>query len=174
MSVRILLKQKIICSQFLVGDSWFGLHPHQLSPQRIFELIICFFNESILLTDQMFFSQESKQVCHYEMEGPGLPPLHNTGSLSASSVAGSSSGQMPESPSVGAPHMHPHLTSGKNLTHWNGHLQKACWIFLISGKALSGGLASFTLMLKVQFSTMGLQRIGSNQQGSQTRLTPVA
>lgn len=115
MSVRILLKQKIICSQFLVGDSWFGLHPYQLSPHRNFELIICFFNESILLTDQMFFSQESKQVCHYEMEGPGLPPLHNTGSLSASSVAGSSSGQMPESPSVGAPHMHPHLTSGKNL-----------------------------------------------------------
>lgn len=63
----------------------------------------------------MFFPQESKQVCHYEMQGPGIPPLHNTGSLSASSVAGSSSGQTPESPSVGAPHMHPHLTSGKNL-----------------------------------------------------------
>lgn len=49
------------------------------------------------------------------MQGPGLPPLHNTGSLSASNVAGSSSGQTPESPSVSAPHMHPHLTSGKNL-----------------------------------------------------------
>lgn len=54
-------------------------------------------------------------MCHYEMQGPGIPPLHNSGSLSGSSVAGSSSGQTPESPSVGSPHMHPHLTSGKNL-----------------------------------------------------------
>ncbi len=49
------------------------------------------------------------------MQGPGIPPLHNSGSLSASSVAGSSSDQTPESPAAGSPHMHPHLTPGKNL-----------------------------------------------------------
>lgn len=54
-------------------------------------------------------------MCHYEMQGPGIPPLHNSGSLSAPSVPGSSSGQTPESPAAGSPHMHPHLTSGKNL-----------------------------------------------------------
>ena len=55
-------------------------------------------------------------MCQYEMQGPGLPPLHSAGSLSSSStVPGSSSGQTPESPGVGSPHMHPHLTSGKNL-----------------------------------------------------------
>lgn len=59
--------------------------------------------------------QESKQVCQYEMQGPGLPPLHSAGTLSSSSVQGSCSGQTPESLGVGSPHMHPHLTSGKNL-----------------------------------------------------------
>lgn len=49
------------------------------------------------------------------MQGPGLPPLHSAGTLSSSSVQGSSSGQAPESPGGGSPHMHPHLTSGKNL-----------------------------------------------------------
>ena len=55
-------------------------------------------------------------MCHYEMHGPGLPPLHSSGSLSSASVSGSFSGQPPESPTPGGcPHLHPHLTSGRNL-----------------------------------------------------------
>ena len=54
-------------------------------------------------------------MCNYEMHGPGIPPLHNSGSITAASVPGPSSGQTPESPGAGSPHMHPHLTSGKNL-----------------------------------------------------------
>lgn len=59
--------------------------------------------------------KESRQVCCYEMQGPGIPPLHNSGSLSIPSATGSSSGHAPESPSQGSPHLHPHMTSGRNL-----------------------------------------------------------
>ena len=61
------------------------------------------------------FLQESKEVCSYEMEGPGIPALHNAGSLSATSTSATSSGQAPESPTQGGLILHPHLTSGRNL-----------------------------------------------------------
>ncbi|XP_067032704.1 transcription initiation factor TFIID subunit 2-like isoform X1 [Acropora muricata] len=62
-----------------------------------------------------WISLESKEVCSYEMEGPGIPALHNAGSLSATSTSATSSGQAPESPTQGGLILHPHLTSGRNL-----------------------------------------------------------
>lgn len=62
-----------------------------------------------------FFIQESKEVCSYEMQGPGIPALHNAGSLSATTTSATSSGQAPESPTQGGLILHPHLTSGRNL-----------------------------------------------------------
>ena len=47
------------------------------------------------------------------MQGPGIPPLYNSGLLSM--ATGSSSSQAPESPSQASPNLHPHLTSGRNL-----------------------------------------------------------
>ena len=47
------------------------------------------------------------------MQGPGIPPLYNSGLLSM--ATGSSSSQAPESPSQTSPNLHPHLTSGRNL-----------------------------------------------------------
>ena len=63
----------------------------------------------------LYFLQESKQVCHYEMQGPGIPPLHISGSLSMPTSTGSSSSQAPEAPAQVSLHLHPHLTSGRNL-----------------------------------------------------------
>lgn len=58
---------------------------------------------------------ESQEVCSYEMQGPGIPPLHNSGSLSVPSATGTSASQAPESPAQGGLLLHPHLTSGRNL-----------------------------------------------------------
>ncbi|XP_074635589.1 transcription initiation factor TFIID subunit 2-like isoform X2 [Acropora palmata] len=62
-----------------------------------------------------WISLESKEVCSYEMQGPGIPALHNAGSLSGTSTSATSSGQAPESPTQGGLILHPHLTSGRNL-----------------------------------------------------------
>ena len=67
--------------------------------------------------------QEMQAVCQYEMEGTGLPPLHNpgaTGGIStASTFSAPSSSSQPDSPTPTgngnflALHMHPHLTPMK-------------------------------------------------------------
>ena len=54
-------------------------------------------------------------MCSYEMQGPGIPPLHSSGSLSVPNAAGTSASQAPESPAQGGLLLHPHLTSGRNL-----------------------------------------------------------
>ncbi|KAK3736334.1 hypothetical protein QZH41_020807, partial [Actinostola sp. cb2023] len=61
--------------------------------------------------------KENESVCKYEMEGPGLPPLHRPLGTATLTASGSSSLSSPPEPSpassFSAIHLHPHLIGVK-------------------------------------------------------------
>ena len=103
----VLRQTRILTEPLASGQfSHRAIHPKYIFFEEIKQVYIPWWH---------FFLQESKQVCHYEMQGPGIPPLHNSGSLSMPTTTGASSGQTAETPTQSIPHLHPHLTSGRNL-----------------------------------------------------------